>query len=76
MAEERRPVWWLLVILFAGVVYVAGQTIVNWVTPALAMSAYFECLQKVALYDWSKVPGGKPGSGSEICGHLASRTRL
>jgi hypothetical protein len=76
MAEQRASIictaWVALWIIVLGVVYYVSQTAIDDHRVTLPIKAYFDCLHKVGAFDWSKIPGGKPGSSSEICKELAS----
>lgn len=78
MGEGRKVISYAIaaavLIAFAAVMYVWSQRAVDANRGALAIEQYFDCLRKMATYDWSKFPGEKP-SGSEVCKELASRRR-
>jgi hypothetical protein len=58
----------LIAVLLAAFAYYYAQRAVELDRASLAFQSYLECVRKVATFDWSTVPGGKPGSASEICG--------
>jgi hypothetical protein len=78
MSETRRVLTYTVavavLIAFASGAYVWARSAVDANRGVLAFKEYFECLTKVATFDWSKFPGQKP-SGSEVCKELASRQR-
>ena len=71
-ASAACTVWGIVLVLLAGGVYYLAQTSIDKHRVSLPIKAYFECLEKLGAFDWSKVPGGKPGSSSEICKDLSS----
>lgn len=76
MAEQRASIvctgWVAFWAIILGVVYYFAQTAINEHRVYLPIKAYFDCIHKISAFDWSKVPGGKPGSSSDICKELAS----
>lgn len=71
MSETTSFVLYILKILIAaaaaGFAYYYAQSAVELNRRSLSFQEYLECVRKVATYDWSQIPGGKPGSASEIC---------
>jgi hypothetical protein len=72
MASAIWVVKFAICAVIAGVVYYLAQTAIDKHQVSLPIQAYFDCIGKLGAFDWSKVPGGKPGSSSEICKEIAS----
>jgi hypothetical protein len=53
--------------LAAGSAYYIAQSALERNRFSMSFQEYLECVRKVSAYDWSKFPGGKPASASEIC---------
>lgn len=77
MAENgswRRAAVNVALIVAAGITYYFAQTSINAHAAKLPILSYFDCLNKVATFDWSKVGVTTHPSGGEICGELGART--
>lgn len=66
---------YVVLFVLVGVTYFFSQTAIDRHRAQLPAQQYFDCLNKMANYDWNKFPGEKP-SASEVCSNLASRQRM
>ena len=71
----KRASAYAAVVAVAAVGYAFAQNTINSRTARLAITVYFECLERFNAYDWSKFPG-EPPPASETCTALSQRQRV
>ena len=70
--QWQSAIAYAAVAVVLGLTYFTAQRAVDAHRAVLPIQAYLECLEKMATFDWSRVPAPKP-SASEVCQNLSSR---